>query len=91
MIRIVPTTLDELDELITEFSGPGMPDVLYRHGFSIIHPETGQSVAGGGVAANTARPEWAGYRCWHTDDGQGNAATHHVHGPDEPCPLGGFG
>jgi hypothetical protein len=33
--------------------------------------------------------DMAGYRCWRTDDGQGVSAIHHVHGPDEPCPLTG--
>ena len=36
-----------------------------------------------------AGPEPAGYRCWRTADEPGrNGVTHHVHGPDQPCPLG---
>jgi hypothetical protein len=50
MIKIVPTTLDELDELITYQRSDALPEIFYRFGYQIIHPDTGRPCAGGGVS-----------------------------------------
>jgi hypothetical protein len=51
MIKIVPTTLDELDELVSQQAQDGFPEIFYRFGFQIIHPETGRPCAGGGISS----------------------------------------
>lgn len=56
MIKIVPATLDELDELISQQAQDGFSEVFYRYGYQIIHPETGQPVAGGGIGTNKTGP-----------------------------------
>jgi hypothetical protein len=42
------------------------------------------------LQAEFGQPEPATYRCWSTGGGPGeNGVIHHVHGPDQPCPLYG--
>lgn len=42
------------------------------------------------AAEFTPDPEPVTYRCWIThNEATGSTATHHVHGPGQPCPLKG--